>query len=92
MYVGDGNNMVNSWMRLAVRFNFEFICLCPPGCVAACSFISYICPTMFTMSLGGLSTYVPHNPRKAAQHGCMFVLVRQILFRGADCSEAPKPR
>jgi len=31
VYVGDGNNMVNSWMRLATRFSFEFVCCCPLG-------------------------------------------------------------
>ncbi len=28
--MGDGNNMVHSWMRLATRFSFEFVCVCPP--------------------------------------------------------------
>jgi ornithine carbamoyltransferase len=31
VYVGDGNNMVHSWLRLATRFSFEFVCVCPPG-------------------------------------------------------------
>ncbi|MEW5308643.1 MAG: hypothetical protein WDW38_000586 [Sanguina aurantia] len=31
VYVGDGNNMVNSWLRLSTRFAFEFVCVCPPG-------------------------------------------------------------
>jgi ornithine carbamoyltransferase len=30
-YVGDGNNMVHSWMRLARVLPFEFVCICPPG-------------------------------------------------------------
>jgi ornithine carbamoyltransferase len=30
-YVGDGNNMVHSWMRLARVLPFEFVCVCPPG-------------------------------------------------------------
>lgn len=30
-YVGDGNNMVHSWMRLASRIPMDFTCACPPG-------------------------------------------------------------
>jgi len=28
-YVGDGNNMVHSWMRLAKVFDLDFTCACP---------------------------------------------------------------
>ena len=31
VYVGDGNNIVNSWMRLASVLPFEFVCVCPEG-------------------------------------------------------------
>lgn len=31
VYVGDGNNIVHSWVRLAAKFNFEFVCACPKG-------------------------------------------------------------
>ncbi|KAG2452655.1 hypothetical protein HYH02_002888 [Chlamydomonas schloesseri] len=31
VYVGDGNNIVHSWLRLATRLSFEFVCVCPPG-------------------------------------------------------------
>ncbi|KDD72181.1 aspartate/ornithine carbamoyltransferase [Helicosporidium sp. ATCC 50920] len=30
-YVGDGNNMVHSWMRMAARIPMEFVCACPEG-------------------------------------------------------------
>jgi len=30
-YIGDGNNIVHSWLRLATRFNIKFFCICPPG-------------------------------------------------------------
>jgi ornithine carbamoyltransferase len=30
-YVGDGNNIVNSWIRLASILPFEFTCVCPEG-------------------------------------------------------------
>jgi len=32
-YVGDGNNMVHSWMRLAKVFDLDFTCACPSGYV-----------------------------------------------------------
>jgi len=31
VYVGDGNNIVHSWVRLAARLPFEFVCACPRG-------------------------------------------------------------
>ena len=31
VYVGDGNNIVNSWLELACVVPFEFVCACPPG-------------------------------------------------------------
>ena len=30
-FVGDGNNMVHSWMDAAARFGFDFALACPPG-------------------------------------------------------------
>jgi len=30
-YVGDGNNVVHSWLRLAARLPFHFVCACPEG-------------------------------------------------------------
>ena len=29
-YVGDGNNIVHSWLRLAARLPLHFVCACPP--------------------------------------------------------------
>ncbi len=29
--MGDGNNIVHSWIRLAAAFDFEFVCACPEG-------------------------------------------------------------
>jgi ornithine carbamoyltransferase len=31
VYIGDGNNVVHSWLRLARRLPLEFICVCPEG-------------------------------------------------------------
>jgi len=30
-YVGDGNNIVHSWLQLASRFPMKFTCVCPEG-------------------------------------------------------------
>ena len=30
-YVGDGNNIVHSWLNLATRLSFHFTCICPEG-------------------------------------------------------------
>lgn len=31
VYVGDGNNMVHSWLELAAVLPIDFVCACPPG-------------------------------------------------------------
>ncbi len=31
VYVGDGNNIVHSWLHLATRIPFHFTCVCPEG-------------------------------------------------------------
>lgn len=31
IYVGDGNNIVHSWLRLAAKVPIHFVCACPPG-------------------------------------------------------------
>ena len=31
VYVGDGNNIVNSWLHLSMRFPIHFVCCCPKG-------------------------------------------------------------
>lgn len=31
VYVGDGNNVVHSWFRLAARLPFHLVCACPEG-------------------------------------------------------------
>jgi len=30
-WIGDGNNMANSWVQAAARFGFELVLACPPG-------------------------------------------------------------
>tara|TARA_A100001037_G_scaffold183973_1_gene164819 strand:- start:736 stop:1245 length:510 start_codon:yes stop_codon:yes gene_type:complete len=41
VYVGDGNNIVNSWIRLASVLPFEFTCVCPEGYEPDADTISY---------------------------------------------------
>ena len=31
VYVGDGNNITHSWIRLAARLNLDLVCACPEG-------------------------------------------------------------
>ncbi len=31
VYAGDGNNVVHSWLNLAIRLPFHFVCACPEG-------------------------------------------------------------
>jgi ornithine carbamoyltransferase len=31
VYVGDGNNIVHSWLKLAERLSLNFVCACPEG-------------------------------------------------------------
>jgi ornithine carbamoyltransferase len=59
VYVGDGNNIVHSWLRLAARLPFHFVCACPEG----------YDPDAETVKLAkdaGLSTIeIVRDPRKA---------------------------
>jgi ornithine carbamoyltransferase len=31
VYMGDGNNIVHSWLNLSTRFPLDFVCCCPKG-------------------------------------------------------------
>jgi ornithine carbamoyltransferase len=31
VYMGDGNNIVHSWLHLSMRFPLDFVCCCPVG-------------------------------------------------------------
>lgn len=31
VYVGDGNNIVHSWLKLAEKISMDFVCACPEG-------------------------------------------------------------
>jgi ornithine carbamoyltransferase len=60
-YVGDGNNIVHSWLRLATRLPLHFVCACP---------LNYP-PDRSTLEMarqGGLSKIdISHDPLAAAK-------------------------
>jgi ornithine carbamoyltransferase len=58
VYVGDGNNIVHSWLRLAARIPLHFTCICPEGFEPDTKTISLI-------EESGLSTFeLSHDPKK----------------------------
>ena len=61
VYVGDGNNIVNSWLRLAQRLPFHFVCACPEKYMPDAE-------TVKTARDAGLSRIdIRHDPATAAQ-------------------------
>jgi ornithine carbamoyltransferase len=54
-FVGDGNNMVHSWMDAAARLGFDFVLACPPGYEAD--------PTIAAEA--GARVRTTHDPREA---------------------------
>jgi ornithine carbamoyltransferase len=56
-FVGDGNNMVHSWMDAAARLDFQFVLACPPG---------YEPDAAITAETGGHAT-VTHDVEAAAR-------------------------
>lgn len=60
-YVGDGNNMVHSWLRLATRFSFEFVCVCPPGYTPDAATVEY------AKAAGKSSISISHDPYEAVK-------------------------
>jgi ornithine carbamoyltransferase len=56
-FIGDGNNMVHSWMDAAARLDFQFVLACPPG---------YEPDAAITAQTGGHAT-VTHDVEAAAR-------------------------
>ena len=61
VYVGDGNNIVNSWIRLAAILPFEFTCVCPQGFEPDADTIS------FTKSKEISTINISHDPVEGVQ-------------------------
>ena len=61
VYVGDGNNIVHSWLRLATRLPMEFVCACP----------EIYSPDKATIELarqvGGSRIAIEHDPLQAVR-------------------------
>jgi ornithine carbamoyltransferase len=57
-WIGDGNNMANSWLNAAYRFGFELRLACPPGYQPD--------REVFERARGGASVLLTHDPLEAA--------------------------
>ena len=61
VYVGDGNNIVHSWLRLATRLPMEFVCACP----------EFYSPDSATVDLArqadGSRIAIEHDPMQAVR-------------------------
>ncbi|WP_419663394.1 ArgF: ornithine carbamoyltransferase [Desulfosarcina variabilis str. Montpellier] len=61
VYVGDGNNIVHSWLRLAQRLPFHFVCACPEG-------YSPDAQTIADAKQAGLSQIeISHDPQRSVK-------------------------
>lgn len=61
VYVGDGNNIVHSWLRLAQRLPFHFVCACPEG-------YSPDAQTIADAEQAGLSQIeISHDPQRSVK-------------------------
>ena len=61
VYVGDGNNVVHSWLGLARRLPFHFVCACPEGYLRDAS-------TFRKTRKAGLSVVeISHDPKQAVK-------------------------
>ena len=65
VYMGDGNNIVHSWLHLAMRFPLEFVCCCPEGYEPDKK-------TVDDAKAAGISRIeISHNPAKAVKDADM---------------------
>ncbi|GAB6908946.1 Ornithine carbamoyltransferase [Desulfosarcina cetonica] len=62
VYVGDGNNIVHSWLRLAQRLPLHFVCACPEGYAPDAK-------TVADTQAAGLSQIeIRHDPKAAVKN------------------------
>ena len=62
VYVGDGNNIVHSWLRLAAVVPFHFVCACPVGFEPDAA-------TVEMARRAGISTIeISHDPHEAVKN------------------------
>ena len=61
-YMGDGNNIVHSWLQLASKFPMHFVCCCPSGYEPDAK-------TVKMVENSGISSYeLCHEPRSAVKN------------------------
>ena len=61
-YMGDGNNIVHSWLQLASKFPMHFVCCCPSGYEPDAK-------TVEMVENSGISSYeLCHEPRSAVKN------------------------
>ena len=61
VYVGDGNNIVHSWLELALRIPIHFVCACPEGFTPDMDLVNLVTNV-------GLSTIeISHKPDSAVK-------------------------
>ena len=61
-YMGDGNNIVHSWLQLASKFPMHFVCCCPSGYEPDAKTIEMV-------ENSGISSYeLCHEPRSAVKN------------------------
>ncbi len=59
-FIGDANNVANSWMNAAAHFGFEFVLACPPG-------YEPHDPTCASARAAGAKVQVTHSAAEAAR-------------------------
>lgn len=60
-YVGDGNNVVNSWLNLAKLLPFHFVCACPEGFDPDADLVAA------TQNAGLSNIEISHDPKTAVR-------------------------
>ena len=62
VYMGDGNNIVHSWLHLAMRFPINFVCCCPEDYTPDQNTINKATEAKIS------DIAVSHNPKDAIKH------------------------
>jgi ornithine carbamoyltransferase len=61
VYMGDGNNIVHSWLNLSTRFPLDFVCCCPKGYEPDQNLVSQ------AMQSGVSNITISHDPASAVK-------------------------
>jgi ornithine carbamoyltransferase len=83
VFIGDANNVANSWMNAAAKFGFEFVLACPPG-------YEPHDPTFASARAAGAKVSITHNAAEAAQRAD--VLYTDVWTSMGQESEAERRR